>query len=89
MFKQFKKETPNGTINKEDFSEVMKQMGVSDSFLQELIFNVFDENKDGTINFVEFVTALSVMTRGNPDEKLECNLFSLANNNFVSCIHDV
>jgi Ca2+-binding EF-hand superfamily protein len=72
MFKQFKKETPNGAIGKTEFKEVMKQMGVVDSFLQELIFNVFDENKDGSINFKEFVTALSVMTRGDVNEKLEC-----------------
>jgi Ca2+-binding EF-hand superfamily protein len=77
MYKQFKKETPNGTINKEEFADVMKQMGVLDSFLQDLIFNVFDENKDGLINFQEFVTALSVMTRGDPNEKLECNLLKM------------
>ncbi len=47
-------------------------MGVTDNFLQDLIFNVFDDNKDGTINFQEFVTALSIMTRGDPNEKLEC-----------------
>jgi len=46
-------------------------MGVTDAFLQDLIFNVFDDNRDGTINFQEFVCALSVMTRGSPDEKLE------------------
>ena len=71
MYKQFKKETPQGVINKDEFKEVMKQMGVVDNFLQDLIFNVFDNNKDGTINFQEFVTALSVMTRGDPNEKLE------------------
>lgn len=72
MYKQFRKETPQGVISKTEFKEVMKQMGVVDNFLQDLIFNVFDTNKDGTINFQEFVAALSVMTRGTPDEKLEC-----------------
>jgi len=71
MYKQFKKETPQGAINKVEFKEVMKQMGVVDNFLQDLIFNVFDTDKDGSINFREFVFALSVMTRGTPDEKLE------------------
>jgi EF hand len=72
MFKQFKKETPSGLIGKTEFKTVMQQMGVSDEFLQDLIFQVFDENGDGNINFQEFVTALSVMTRGDPNEKLEC-----------------
>lgn len=72
MYKQFRKETPQGVINKSEFKEVMKQMGVVDNFLQELIFNVFDSNKDGSIDFPEFVNALSIMTRGNAEEKLEC-----------------
>lgn len=91
MYKQFRKEQPQGYIDKEEFREMMRQMGVVDSFLQDLIFNVFDEDKgeqrlplvdviercllnlpDGGINFQEFVAALSVMTRGDPTEKLEC-----------------
>jgi len=85
MYKQFKKETPNGAINKDQFKEVMRQMGVVDSFLQDLIFNVFDENKDGTINFQEFVTALSVMTRGDPNEKLEFafSMYDLDHNGYI------
>ena len=79
-----------GTIGKPEFREVMKQMGVSDQFLQDLIFNVFDTNKDGSINFQEFVLALSVMTRGEPNEKLECMkyhlIFQLI---FCSCIPHV
>lgn len=85
MYKQFRKETPQGVINKEEFKEVMKQMGVVDSFLQDLIFNVFDDNKDGSINFQEFVTALSVMTRGDPNEKLEFafSMYDLDGNGFI------
>jgi len=85
MFKQFKKETPSGAINKDEFRDVMKQMGVVDSFLQDLIFNVFDDNKDGSINFQEFVTALSVMTRGDPNEKLEFafSMYDLDGNGFI------
>jgi len=85
MYKQFRKETPAGVINKEEFKEVMKQMGVVDNFLQDLIFNVFDDNKDGSINFQEFVTALSVMTRGDPNEKLEFafSMYDLDGNGFI------
>jgi len=85
MFKQFKKETPSGVINKTEFKEVMKQMGVIDGFLQDLIFNVFDDNKDGSINFQEFVTALSVMTRGDVNEKLEFafHMYDLDGNGFI------
>eukprot|EP01101_Sappina_pedata_P011522 TRINITY_DN7761_c0_g1_i1.p1 TRINITY_DN7761_c0_g1~~TRINITY_DN7761_c0_g1_i1.p1 ORF type:complete len:186 (-),score=61.99 TRINITY_DN7761_c0_g1_i1:19-576(-) len=71
MYKQFKKESPQTHISKAEFKEVMRQMGVVDTFLQELIFTAFDTNKDGNISFPEFVSSLSTMTRGTPDEKLE------------------
>jgi Ca2+-binding EF-hand superfamily protein len=78
MYKQFKKETPSGVINKRDFKELMKGVGVQDPFLQDLIFSTFDRDKDGNINFKEFAKGLSTITRGLPEEKLECNLsFSL------------
>eukprot|EP01113_Clastostelium_recurvatum_P005525 TRINITY_DN1246_c0_g1_i1.p1 TRINITY_DN1246_c0_g1~~TRINITY_DN1246_c0_g1_i1.p1 ORF type:complete len:215 (-),score=54.98 TRINITY_DN1246_c0_g1_i1:39-683(-) len=86
MYKQFKRETPTGTIGKVEFKEVMKQMGVSDGFLQDLIFGVFDDNKDGAINFQEFVCALSIMTRGGPDEKLgfAFSMYDLDGNGYIT-----
>lgn len=47
-------------------------MGMTDEFVQELIFNCFDSDRDSNVTFKEFVSALSVMTRGLPEEKLLC-----------------
>eukprot|EP01116_Phalansterium_solitarium_P000339 TRINITY_DN10216_c0_g1_i1.p1 TRINITY_DN10216_c0_g1~~TRINITY_DN10216_c0_g1_i1.p1 ORF type:complete len:187 (-),score=63.95 TRINITY_DN10216_c0_g1_i1:148-708(-) len=85
MFAQFRKESPQGFIGRVEFREVMRQMGVSDEFLQNVLFNAFDDNKDGQINFQEFVCSLSVMTKGQPDEKLEFafQLYDLDGNGYI------
>ncbi len=49
-----------------------KGLGVTDPSLQDVMFNLFDEKKDGTIDFEEYLTALSVMKRGTVEERLEC-----------------
>eukprot|EP01095_Lingulamoeba_sp_RSL-Kostka_P011224 TRINITY_DN4203_c1_g1_i1.p1 TRINITY_DN4203_c1_g1~~TRINITY_DN4203_c1_g1_i1.p1 ORF type:complete len:196 (-),score=89.20 TRINITY_DN4203_c1_g1_i1:162-749(-) len=71
LYKQFKKETPSGKITRMDFGQAMNMIGIAEPFLQELIFKAFDENDDGEIDFNEFTKALSIMTRGTNDEKLQ------------------
>lgn len=71
MYKQFKKEAPSGVITKPELKAVMAQLGVQDAFLQDLLFRIFDTNKDGAISFAEFASTLSIITRGTPDQKLE------------------
>lgn len=72
-YKNFLKECPSGQLDKSEFQKIYKKFfpfGESSTF-SEYVFNVFDQDKSGAIDFKEFICALSVTSRGSMDEKLE------------------
>lgn len=57
MFKKFKKEAPTLEIDRDGFALVTMGMGIRERFLQDAIFNKFDTNRSGSIDFtVSLVT---------------------------------
>jgi Ca2+-binding EF-hand superfamily protein len=42
------------------------------NLITERIFAFFDRDRDGIITFPELVDGLSVLCKGNLDEKIEC-----------------
>lgn len=67
-------QTDDGVIDYAEFSEIISR----DNNMTKKIFNAIDINKDGVINFREFIKYLSVFTNGSEEDKINLSfkLFS-------------
>ena len=60
-------------ISQEQFGEMLALVEVpaSNASFMSLLFNAFDKNGDGFVNFVEFTAGLSMVLKGTPQEKYQ------------------
>lgn len=68
----FLKDCPNGKLDKKKFIEIYKVFypnGKADKFCSH-VFKVFDSDSTGFIDFMEFLTAISVTAQGDTRKKL-------------------
>ncbi|KAK3095373.1 hypothetical protein FSP39_013906 [Pinctada imbricata] len=73
MYRGFKQECPSGIVNEETFKKIYAQFfpqGDSSAYAH-YVFNAFDHNKNGSINFEDIVMGLSVLSRGTYQERLQ------------------
>lgn len=78
IYRGFKQECPSGVVKEGTFQQIYAQFfpqGDSNLYAH-YVFNVFDQDQDGTVSFEEFVCGLSLLARGSNEEKLRW-IFSL------------
>ncbi|CAF3182373.1 unnamed protein product [Rotaria socialis] len=83
----FLRDCPNGRLDKKKFIEVYKQFyphGKADNFCK-LAFDTFDSNDDGTIDFDEFLLAISATSHGNLDDRLAVafDMYDISDDGFI------
>ncbi|XP_071522530.1 Kv channel-interacting protein 4-like isoform X2 [Panulirus ornatus] len=73
IYRGFKQECPTGMVDEEGFKDIFAQFFPQGDATQyaHYVFNTFKQNNHGQISFEDFLGALSTVSRGTTQEKLQ------------------
>ena len=73
-YKEFVKSHPLGKIEKSEYINMIKECygkNINYKGLEKYMFEVFDRNGDGWVDFKEFLKVIYILSNESPKEKLE------------------
>ncbi|XP_036098410.1 guanylyl cyclase-activating protein 3 [Molossus molossus] len=72
-YRKFMTEYPSGLQTLHEFKTLLGLQGLNQKANQHVdqVYNTFDMNKDGFIDFLEFIAAVNLVVRGKVEQKLK------------------
>ncbi|XP_004436684.2 PREDICTED: guanylyl cyclase-activating protein 3 [Ceratotherium simum simum] len=72
-YRKFMMEYPSGLQTLHEFKTLLGLQGLDQKANQHIdqVYNTFDMNKDGFIDFLEFIAAINLVVRGKVEQKLK------------------
>uniref|UniRef100_A0AC35TYG5 EF-hand domain-containing protein n=1 Tax=Rhabditophanes sp. KR3021 TaxID=114890 RepID=A0AC35TYG5_9BILA len=87
MYRAFKQGCPTGVVNLKQFQAIYAHFFPQSNSQRyaEFVFRTFDKDNDDYISFQDFVTGLSIISRGSPQEKVSWifDLYDIHKRNYI------